>query len=135
MAQNGIVPGGTYQAQRISDVIKSKINTNPVLQCVVDHETKEILISSVEICFDKNLKLADCDSVSSRRKSASLGSCGAKTITYLDKLIGFEEQDDDDAPHWVFDVDLNDQLDRYYKVQHRLVSMYNTIRMIIWATL
>lgn len=133
LAQNGIVPGSTYDLQHISDAIKSATNADPVIQCVVERSTKVALISSIEICFDKNLNPADCDSVSGRRKGAALGNCGINQgVTYPDKV----EMGDNDTDDWGLDVDsLNHQLESYYRVQNRLINIYNSIRMIIWATL
>lgn len=133
LARSGIVPGGTYDLQRVSDAIRATTKTDPVIQCVVEHATKQALISSIEICFDKNLSPTDCDSVSGRRKEAALGNCGTKQgVVYPDKVVEMGGDVDD----WGLDVDsLNHQLESYYRAQNRLVNIYNTIRMIIWATL
>lgn len=62
LAKGGIVPNKSqgYSAEDIFYTIKSVLKKNPVVECVSNKKTGTF-VSEIQICFDKNLTLTDCD--------------------------------------------------------------------------
>ncbi|XP_015173495.1 PREDICTED: ribonuclease Oy [Polistes dominula] len=59
-----ILPGSSYAVQDIFNAIKKIVGTTPEIGCVHNKEKDEAYIFEIKICFDKNLRLVDCDGIS-----------------------------------------------------------------------
>ncbi|XP_022174441.1 uncharacterized protein LOC111036643 isoform X2 [Myzus persicae] len=72
--------------------VKSVLKTNAWIECATKHDTKEQMLAEIRICFDKTLKLIDCDGIMKPRqgpmkKSHTLTNCDTKKpILYLDHV-------------------------------------------------
>lgn len=59
LERSGIKPDDSVYVGQMHTSIYSVLRTNPVIECY--HETGKQFITEIRICFDKNLKLRDCD--------------------------------------------------------------------------
>ncbi|KAL5233883.1 hypothetical protein ACI65C_001293 [Semiaphis heraclei] len=72
--------------------VKSVLKTNAWIECATKHDTKEQMLAEIRICFDKTLKLIDCDGImkprqGSMKKSHALTNCDTKKpILYMDHV-------------------------------------------------
>ena len=69
LSANGITPGGRYQPHLILDTVGKYLGKtgsgtiNPAMTCRKEHGYPDHLIYEMVICFDKELKLMNCDNV------------------------------------------------------------------------
>ena len=64
LSANNIVPNlSSYTIEGIYNSIKKVLNHNPIVQCAVDKNSKQSLLSEVQLCFDKSFNMVDCDIV------------------------------------------------------------------------
>ncbi|XP_051174778.1 ribonuclease Oy-like [Leptopilina boulardi] len=61
LAKVNIVPGNSYPLNMILDGIKKILNINAQVTCAENTKTNDIL--EIKICFDKQLKLTNCDGI------------------------------------------------------------------------
>ncbi|XP_014613613.1 PREDICTED: ribonuclease Oy [Polistes canadensis] len=63
LGKRNILPGSSYAVQDILNAIKKIIGTTAEIGCVHNKEKNEAYIFEIRICFDKNLRLIDCDGI------------------------------------------------------------------------
>lgn len=65
LAKGGVLPNTSqgYKAEDIYQAVKSVLQKNPAVECVIDKQSGLVFISEIRICFDKNLTLVDCDGI------------------------------------------------------------------------
>ena len=64
LESRGIVPGAFYTHFEVYSVIKDALEgRNPGVQCYHDAEARTFNLGQIHICFDKELRLADCDGI------------------------------------------------------------------------
>jgi ribonuclease T2 len=129
LSQANILPGASYSLEQIHKVLKSMLNANPVIECIHDKSSNKSLLFEIRICFSKDLKLVDCDGVSSnlnpnkgwRKTDADIiTNCNAhREIEYLSVV-----------PPTVFPTYEGDSFWTFPFVQ-----LYKLLRMLQWATL
>lgn len=136
LLQKGIIPNKEgYQIQQISDAIKAVLNKNPIIQCVVDHYTKQSLISEIRICFDKNLTLVDCDPAKNIirgiiKRASVLTNCALKKpVIYPNETVPI-------PPKKTMPLTgSQSHLDSLFRTRERLITSYKTLKLLIWATI
>ncbi|KAK4875822.1 hypothetical protein RN001_012244 [Aquatica leii] len=68
-----ITPGfDGYNVENIFNSIKTVLNHNPVVRCVVDKDSNRFLISEIQICFDKQFNVIDCDPVKKKFRNGGI---------------------------------------------------------------
>ncbi|KAK4875894.1 hypothetical protein RN001_012316 [Aquatica leii] len=119
-----------YEVENIFNSIKNVLNHDPVVQCVVDKESKETLISEIQICFDRSFNLIDCDPVEKNfRKDGILTDCSLKKkVFYPNKVLSLLNAE-------TFDSDKKSSFDELLETRNYWISIYKTIKFLIWATI
>ncbi|KAF5306121.1 hypothetical protein FQR65_LT07397 [Abscondita terminalis] len=129
LLQNNIIPSPNgYTIENIFNSIKDVLNHNPIVQCEVDKDTKETLISEIQICFDKSFNLMNCDSVeASLKKDSILTDCSLKKNIFYPShpLISTEIPDLESKPSF----------EELLATRNYWISIYKTIKFLIWATI
>lgn len=72
LERSGIKPDDSVYVGHLHNSIYGVLKVNPVIECY--HETGKQYITEIRICFDKELKLQDCD--------GAIGSTGVEYGTY-----------------------------------------------------
>ena len=62
LAEQSIVPNDTmlYDVKKIKEVVKNKLNVEPLLVCYTKRDSDVQYLSQMQICLDKNYKLTEC---------------------------------------------------------------------------
>ncbi|XP_033225200.1 ribonuclease Oy-like [Belonocnema kinseyi] len=63
LGKASIYPGNQYPVEQILDGIKKILDVNAQVMCVKHPKTHVSYIFEIRICFDKTLKLVDCDGI------------------------------------------------------------------------
>ncbi|XP_060872142.1 uncharacterized protein LOC132946257 isoform X2 [Metopolophium dirhodum] len=90
--KSNIKINSTFHVDDYWKAVKSVLKTNAWIECETKHDTKEQMLAEIRICFDKTLKLIDCDGIMKPRKgpmkkSHALTNCDTKKpILYLDHV-------------------------------------------------
>ncbi|XP_012258433.2 ribonuclease Oy-like [Athalia rosae] len=63
LAKCNILPGKKYEVQAILDCVNRILGHTAQVECVTNSKTHESLLFEIRICFDKSLKLIDCNDV------------------------------------------------------------------------
>lgn len=63
LAKVNITPGNSYPVKTILNGIKNILDVNAQIMCVKNPKTHESYIFEIRICFDKQLKLTNCDGI------------------------------------------------------------------------
>jgi len=141
LSTQNIIPNKQgYTVQQISNAVKSVLNKNPIIQCVIDKYTKQSLISEIRICFDKGLSLVDCDTVKYLEDDVVkdgdvLTNCNLqKPVIYLDKITPYTTTTVSTTSTVTTTVPTS-SLDLLYKTRKRLLAFYRTIQFLIWLSI
>ena len=60
----GVIPGGNYTWLEVFKAVESELDgKNPAVQCEYDEVAKTRTLSQILICFDKRLRVVDCDGI------------------------------------------------------------------------
>uniref|UniRef100_A0A6M2DY26 Putative ribonuclease t2 family n=1 Tax=Xenopsylla cheopis TaxID=163159 RepID=A0A6M2DY26_XENCH len=84
-----IQPNNTFDPIEIYSGVKKVLNKNPAMECMHDVKTGLSYIFEIRICFDKQLKLTDCDGIKSRLRH--LGDSKILTNCDLHKQVIYPE--------------------------------------------
>lgn len=116
-----IVPDQEYHVADIYNAVKKLLNKNPAIHCVVDRETHESYLSEIRICFDKGLKLVDCDGVvKSINKEMNTNCATTKPISYPSKL-----------PHYLLKHIQNErEQERDWNWRHPVVNIFKLVNLL-----
>ncbi|RZB39927.1 Ribonuclease T2 domain containing protein [Asbolus verrucosus] len=138
LTKNEIVPN--QQGYNISDIynaIKTTINKNPTVECVVDGKSKQSLISEIHICFNKSLDLIDCN-ITKQQEGDILSNCNGKdNVMYFatipnNTLFTRSKNHADFGGSVDATVEECLQNDFYEK---NLLKLYSLVKFLIWFTL
>lgn len=86
-----IVPSSTasYTSQQVFDALTSLYNTDPIVDCIYDHDKKRQLLSQIKLCFNRQLELVSCEkaaSLNGLKVVRGRGNCPEKGIIYPDSV-------------------------------------------------
>jgi len=120
----GIVPGQAYEPHLVFNSVKKVLGKNPHIACFDDKKRGVSFLMEIRICFDKSLKLVDCDGTMVRRWTSHYGRRTPPTANFTgclsDKVL------------------YPDALPPPFKVllpkEHFLISAYKTLKLIDWMT-
>lgn len=136
LSKNQIVPNPQgYKINEIYNVVKNAMGKNPIIQCVVD-ENKQSLISEIQICFNKNLDLIDCNVTAPLNASQILTDCSLKKdVVYLDKVPNNSTNElEIDEFFGEHEPSIDRCIENYY-LEHQLLKVYRVIKFLMWFTL
>lgn len=81
LAEYGIKPATqSYAVDDVLNAVMKKFGKAPQIYCLISKG--QVLLHSVRLCFDRNIKLIDCSSVGVSAKNCG----GKKTLQYLNKI-------------------------------------------------
>jgi len=90
LAKQGIKPGlYEYNVKEIITAVRNDVKSNPIIECIFDKKTKEMLISEIRLCFNKSLDLIDCDVVKTYQYSNGISDEKLLTNCNLDKPLRY----------------------------------------------
>ncbi|KAF2353656.1 Ribonuclease T2-like [Trinorchestia longiramus] len=101
LAQHGIIPSTnmTYTSEAIFSALTALYNTDPIVDCIYDKETKTQLLAQIKLCFTRDLKLMSCNKHSVHSVSPhGRGNCPSKGIYYLPSVSSLEQLPAPPAP-------------------------------------
>ncbi|KAJ8973440.1 hypothetical protein NQ317_003294 [Molorchus minor] len=129
LEKSNIVPGSEgYTVKTIYDAVKSVTAKVPLIQCVVDEETQDSMISEIRICFDKSFDLIDCDPENplSGTKLKAITNCNLKKpIMYLKDVPANEVS---------YEMDYDDAFRQHIDEQLFYMDIYRCLKFLIWLT-
>ncbi|KAF5298227.1 hypothetical protein FQA39_LY02651 [Lamprigera yunnana] len=140
LSQRSIIPSldGCYTAESFSYAIKNVLNYNPIIQCVVDIDSKKSLISELHICFDKSFNLMDCDCVKGRFEAVKDGDvitdCSLKKLIYYPTEV-LPSSEESLYQLSYFDSDEQSTFEDLLKTRNYWIGIYKTLKFLIWATI
>lgn len=150
LSQQNVIPNEQgYSVQKFFDSVKSVLKKTAIIQCVVDKNTKLSLVSEIRICFDKSLKLMDCDTVKEEdflKVANVLTNCNIKKpVMYPNKIEPYTTtsrmastktrvltRSTATVPNVTTTMST---LDSLYNTRQYLLTLHRTIKLLIWATI
>lgn len=97
-----IKPGQSVEAIEIHNAIKSQLNVNASILCLIDKQNNEQYLFEIRLCFSKKLELIDC----TRRPNSDgvLTNCNSEgKIRYATKLPAYlVHGNDEESTAWRF---------------------------------
>ena len=60
-----VTPGGSYTFGQIYDAVRAGLGgrANPAVQCEYDRDARTHVLSQIDVCLDKRLRIMDCDQI------------------------------------------------------------------------
>lgn len=139
LLSTSIMPSSSgYTIDKIYNSIRNVINHNPIMQCVVDKNTKESLLSEIQICLDRSFNVIDCDPVKGLFENVIqagnvLTDCSLKkVVVYPSHTLltpGLTE------PDIILESNIQSTLDALLESRNYWITIYKTIKFLIWATI
>ncbi|KAJ8932775.1 hypothetical protein NQ314_014479 [Rhamnusium bicolor] len=125
-----IIPNSEgYTIEQIYNAVKTFTNKEPMIQCTVDRQTKDSMISEIRICFNKTLDVIDCDQSNpvNKNKYGIITNCNLKKpVMYFAEVpmngISYEMDYVDDA------------FKQHFEEQMYYMSVYRLLKFLIWYT-
>ncbi|XP_031351086.1 ribonuclease Oy [Photinus pyralis] len=135
LLSSSIIPSlSGYTIEKIYSSIRNVLNHNPIMQCVIDKHTKESLLSEIQLCFDRALNMMDCDSVKELfDQVVKVGS--VLTDCSLKKVVVYPSNVLPTHPPDVVRSDVRATIDDLLENRNYWITIYKTVKFLIWATI
>lgn len=132
LLENGVVPMDTgYKVNDIFYAVRNNLSKVPSIQCVVDKETNQSMISEIRLCFDKNLTLIDCDVKKLKKEQYDfVGNDTILTNCKLDQLIIYPAVPVNETKGLEFE-----ETNSFFEAFGNLLELYKLLLFLIWMTI
>lgn len=134
LSQANILPGGSYDIKDIYKVLRTLLGFNPAISCVKDHVSGNTYLFEIRICFDKELKVTNCDGIlntviSGREtgwKRDMISNCDSTKPIFYPSVVPPTKHD------VITETDYETE-PSFFKIP--FVKLYKLIKILQWATL
>jgi len=136
LSQANILPGGSYDIKEVYKALQKSLGINPAISCVKDHVSGNSYIFEIRICFDKELKLANCDGIVNtamgreagwKRSSDLISNCDYNKPVFYPSVVPPTKHD------VVTETNYDDKESSFSNIP--FVKLYKLLKILQWATL